>query len=157
MACEIERKFLVKDNSWRSGLTEADSSFIQQAYLSVYPEPTVRVRIRDTHAYLTIKGKNEGISRSEYEYKIPLEDALELIKMAVSSIIIKRRYEIKYQDKLWELDEFFGDNEGLLVAEIELEKENETFECPDWAGEDVSLDPRYKNSYLAGSPYKSWK
>ncbi len=156
MAYEIERKFIVKDNSWKEGLTEADSSFIQQAYLSVYPEPTVRVRIKNSLAWLTIKGKNEGITRAEYEYRIPLEDALELIKLAVSSIIMKRRYEIKYQDKLWELDEFFGENEGLLIAEIELKKEDEEFECPTWIGEDVSLDARYKNSSLAANPFKSW-
>ena len=157
MAYEIERKFLIKDDSWKTGLTEADSSFIQQAYLSVYPEPTVRVRIKDSQAFLTLKGKSMGITRSEYEYKIPVEDALELIKLAVSSVIIKRRYEIKYQDKLWELDEFFGENEGLLIAEIELEKENEKFDCPEWVGEDVSLDSRYTNSFLAANPFNSWE
>ncbi len=157
MNYEIERKFLVKDQSWKEGLNEADSSFIQQAYLSVYPEPTVRVRAKDSHAWLTIKGKSEGIGRPEYEYSIPVQEAMELIKMAVSAIVLKRRYEVKYQNKLWEIDEFYGDNEGLIIAEIELDKEDEKFEAPAWAGEDVSMDPRYKNFFLASNPFKSWK
>ncbi len=157
MNYEIERKFLVKDDSWKEGLTEADSSFIQQAYLSVYPEPTVRVRTRDSRAWLTIKGKTEGLGRPEYEYKIPILEATELLKMAVSSVVLKRRYEVKYQDNLWEIDEFYGDNEGLIIAEIELETEDEKFDNPAWLGEDVSLDPKYRNSYLASKPFKSWK
>ena len=157
MNVEIERKFLVNDSSWKEGLTEADSSFVEQAYLSVFPEPTVRVRVRDSHAWLTIKGKAEGIERAEYEYKIPLSEALELIKMAVSGIVLKRRYEIKYKGKNWEVDEFYGDNEGLVLAELELEKEDEKFDNPPWLGEEVSLDPRYKNSTLADKPYMSWK
>ena len=157
MNYEIERKFLVKEDSWKEGLTEADSSFIQQAYLSVYPEPTVRVRTRDSRAWLTIKGKTEGLGRPEYEYKIPILEATELLKMAVSSVVLKRRYEVKYQDNLWEIDEFYGDNEGLIIAEIELETEDEKFDNPAWLGEDVSLDPKYRNSYLASKPFKSWK
>ena len=156
MNYEIERKFLVKDDSWKEGLKEANSSFIQQAYLSVYPEPTVRIRIKDSNAWLTIKGKAEGIKRKEFEYKVPQKESLELIKMAISGQVIKRRYEIKYNNKNWELDEFLGDNEGLVTAEIELKSETEDFDKPEWLGEDVSTDPKYKNSALADNPFKSW-
>lgn len=156
MSYEIERKFLIKDNSWKSGLTEAESSFIQQGYLSDNSAPTVRVRIKDSQAWITIKGKTEGIVRSEFEYQIPNNDALELMKMAISGIIIKRRYEVFYKGKKWEVDEFFGDNEGLILAEIELEKEDESFIEPPWLGEEVSQDARYYNSKLAINPFKKW-
>jgi len=157
MSYEIERKYLLKDDSWKNGLTEADSSFIQQAYLTIFPDPTLRIRIRDSQAWLTIKGRAEGISRAEFEYLVPMDDALEMMKMAQPGVIIKRRYEIKYHDKKWEVDEFFGENEGLVTAEIELEYEDESFKKPPWLGEEVSLDSRYKNSSLAKKPYKSWK
>ncbi len=157
MNYEIERKFLVNNNSWKNGLTEAESSFIQQAYLTVYPEPTVRIRIRDSRAWLTIKGKPQGIGRAEFEYQVPLEDALELIKLAQPGLVLKRRYEINYQGKKWEVDEFFGNNEGLILAEIELDHEEENFDKPPWLGEEVSNDSRFKNSALALNPINSWK
>ncbi len=157
MNFEIERKFLVKDNSWKKGLTEVDSSFIQQAYLAMFPEPTVRVRIRDSHAWLTIKGMPKGLGRAEFEYQIPTNDALALMKMAKPGIVIKRRYEIMFQGKKWEVDEFFGDNEGLILAEIELDHEDEIFDNPPWLGEEVSYDSRFKNSALAMNPLNSWK
>ena len=157
MNYEIERKFLVEDPSWKKGLAELDSSFIQQAYLAMYPEPTVRIRIRDSHAWLTIKGRPKGIGRAEFEYEVPVKDALELMKMAKPGIVIKRRYEIKYMGKKWEVDEFFEDNEGLVLAEIELEHEEESFDNPPWLGEEVSYDPRFKNSALAMNPLNTWK
>jgi CYTH domain-containing protein len=156
MNYEIERKFIVADNSWKEGLTEADSSFIQQAYLSVYPDPTVRVRIKDSNAWLNIKAKPKGISRKEFEYKIPHKEAIELIKMAISGQIIKRRYEVRFEGKKWEVDEYLGDNEGLVTAELEMKKADEEFEKPSWLGEEVSLAPEYKNSALAEKPFKSW-
>jgi len=154
---EIERKFLVKDNSWKKGLSEADSSFIQQAYITKYPDPVVRIRIRDSHAWITIKNAGKGISRMEFEYSIPVTDAVELMKMASWGEVIKRRYEIKYKGKKWEVDEFYGQNQGLILAEIELGSEDEAFVKPPWLGEEVSLDLKYKNSNLALNPFKSWK
>lgn len=156
MKFEIERKFLVTGKKWKKGLSETDSSFIQQAYLSVYPEPTVRVRIKDSHAWLNIKGEQSGFKRAEFEYKIPVPDAIELMKLALPGQIIKRRYEIRHEGKKWEVDEFFGENEGLVTAEIELEKEDEAFEKPSWLGEEISEDPRFKNSALAAKPWSSW-
>ena len=157
MNFEIERKFLVKDDSWKEGLTEADSSFIKQAYLTVYPEPTVRIRIRDSHAWLAVKGMPDGIGRAEFEYEVPVTDALELMKLAKPGLVLKRRYEIEYQGKKWEVDEFLGENEGLMLAEIELDEENETFESPSWLGDEVSFDSRYKNAALAMNPVNTWK
>ena len=157
MKFEIERKFLVSGMEWKKGLSETDSSFIQQAYLSVYPEPTVRVRIKDSQAWLNIKGEQSGFKRAEFEYKIPVKDAIELMKLALPGQVIKRRYEIKYKSKKWEVDEFFGENEGLVTAEIELDREDEDFESPPWITDEISEDPRFKNSALAAKPWKSWK
>jgi len=157
MKYEIERKFRVTGKGWKKGLSETESSFIQQAYLSVYPEPTVRIRIKDSHAWLNIKGKQSGFKRAEFEYRIPVKDAVDLIKLALPGQVVKRRYEVKYKGKKWEVDEFFDENEGLVTAEIELEREDEEFEHPPWLGDEISEDPRYKNSALAAKPFKSWK
>ncbi len=154
MGLEIERKFLVKSDSWRAG---AKGKKYCQGY--VYAETgVVRIRIAGDNAFITIKGENTGAVRKEFEYPIPTADATELLDIICSKpYITKTRYEIEYAGKLWEIDEFGGDNFGLIVAEIELESEDEAFELPDWAGEEVTSDPRYYNSSLATHPYKNWK
>ncbi|MBR2179259.1 MAG: CYTH domain-containing protein [Selenomonadaceae bacterium] len=153
MAREIERKFLVKKESFKP---TGDGEYIAQGYLSSTPERTVRVRIKDHRGYLTVKGKNTGISRSEFEYEIPESDAKELLELCEPSIIVKHRYNINVNGSNWEVDLFEGDNEGLIVAEIELKSENETFSKPNWVGEEVSFDSRYYNSKLSKKPFKFW-
>jgi len=149
MGVEIERKYLVKSHHWKSGLTEADSSFIQQAYLSADPDRVVRVRIRDIKASITIKNRPTGISRLEFEYPIPLKDAEELIQLCVGSVIVKRRYELHIGKDIWEIDEYLGAHQGLVVAELELRSEDQAIVKPDWLGEEVSGDPQYSNLRLA--------
>ena len=149
MSLEIERKYLVASSDWKIGLTEADSVFIQQAYLSIDPERVVRVRIRDNTAFITIKSLTIGITRKEFEYSIPVADAIEILELSKSSVIVKRRYIINYKGNNWEVDEFLGRNEGLVVAEIELESENQKFDIPPWLGEEVSHDPKFSNLQLA--------
>ena len=153
MAKEIERKFLVKEN-WQP---HTDGIQIAQGYLSTVPERTVRVRIKGDKGFLTIKGKNQGISRAEYEYEIPVKDAQELLVLAEQPVLTKTRYLEKYGDFLWEIDVFAGANEGLLVAEIELPSEDAVFVRPVWLGEEVSGDVRYYNANLIKSPYNLWK
>lgn len=153
MGKEIERKFLVKEERWRP---KEEGVRIAQGYLSTVPERTVRVRIKGRRGYLTVKGKNEGISRKEFEYEIPLEDAEELLKLSESSILEKRRYRETVEGHIWEVDVFFGENEGLFLAEIELQYENESFKKPEWLGEEVSEDSRYYNSNLSRQPYRKW-
>ena len=153
MSREIERKFLVNKKLFKP---ESEGQYIAQGYLSSTPERTVRVRIKNNRGYLTVKGKNNGISRSEFEYEIPEDDAKELLELCEPSIIVKRRYIINFKDSIWEVDIFEGDNEGLIVAEIELQSENEEFNKPNWIAEEVSNDPRYYNSQLSKQPYKYW-
>ena len=153
MAKEIERKFLVKKELFKPSV---EGEFIAQGYLSSTPEHTVRIRIKNHRGYLTIKGRNTGISRSEFEYEIPEVDAKELLELCEPSIIVKHRHNINFNGSKWEVDVFEGDNEGLIVAEIELKSEDETFSKPDWIGEEVSFDVRYYNSNLSKCPFKSW-
>ena len=153
MAIEIERKFLVKAELFKP---VDEGQFIAQGYLSSTPERTIRVRIKKHHGYLTIKGKNEGICRAEFEYEIPESDAKELLELCEPTIIVKRRYIVDVESSRWEVDIFEGENEGLIVAEIELQSENEEFNKPDWIGDEVSNDARYYNSNLSKRPYKSW-
>lgn len=153
MAREIERKFLVKD-SWQP---QSEGVKIAQGYLSTVPERTVRVRIKGEKGYLTIKGKNTGISRAEFEYEIPRQDAEELLAMAEQPILDKTRYLEKQGASLWEIDVFAGENEGLVVAEVELPSEEAVFERPAWLGEEVSGDVRYYNANLIKQPYSLWK
>ncbi len=152
MYLEIERKFLV------SGFSTEGLRFkkMQQAYLAK-EGCTLRVRIADNKAFLTIKGKTKGISRAEFEYEIPVEDANELIKLAIYPPIIKTRYYAEVDGKTWEVDIFEGENEGLIMAEIELNSENEEFILPEWAKEEVTGDKRYYNAFLAKKPYKEWE
>ena len=153
MAVEIERKFLVNEKWTPEGRT----IHVKQGYLPGTGPMLVRVRQEDSRAFLTLKGRTEGITRSEYEYEIPMEDAGELLERCERPIIEKTRYLIPAGPHTWEVDVFFGANEGLVVAEIELSDENESFEKPAWLGAEVSGDVRYYNSNLASHPYSEWK
>jgi CYTH domain-containing protein len=157
MATEIERKYLVHPKAWQQAKANAEYSHLSQGYLSLEAERTVRIRIKKELALLTIKGKSKGISRLEFEYQIPLNDGLALLKICQGSIIEKKRYIIHYDQLTWEVDEFEGDNAGLIVAEVELESENQTFTLPPWIKEEVSDDQRYYNSNLVQHPFKDWK
>jgi adenylate cyclase len=154
MGLEIERKFLVDTEKWRP---EDEGTLMVQAYLSLAPNPTVRVRIKGIKAFLTIKGRSETIARPEFEYEIPVADASEMMKLAISSPVEKIRHEVWYKNSLWEIDVFRGKNEGLVLAEIELMSENQSFEKPEWAIAEVSSDVRYYNSYLSGCPFQEWE
>jgi len=151
---EIERKFLVDSSKWAPS---EEGTQIVQAYLGLNPAPTVRVRIAGEKAYLTIKGRSNSISRPEFEYEIPFEDAKELLKLAISNPVEKTRYEVWYNGNLWEVDIFKGKNEGLIMAEIELDSEDQEFDRPDWILEEVSADGRFYNSYLSGHPFQEWE
>ena len=144
---EIERKFLVDPAAWDT-LKKPLPSKIAQGYLSTDPEKTVRIRIKGSKGFLTIKGKTQGITRSEYEYEIPLADAEELLKSFTEKTILKDRYEILVDQHLWEVDVFHGKLEGLVLAEIELNSEEEHFTFPNWVTIDVSSNPAYYNSNL---------
>lgn len=153
MAAEIERKFLVKED-WRP---QVQGVRIAQGYLSSVPERTVRVRIKGQKGYLTVKGRNTGIRRAEFEYEIPLSDAEAMLTLCEQPLIEKWRYLEPYGGFTWEVDVFSGANEGLIVAEIELPAENASFAKPGWAGQEVSGDARYYNSSLIHHPYREWK
>ncbi|AFY38306.1 adenylate cyclase [[Leptolyngbya] sp. PCC 7376] len=154
MAQEIERKFLVVGDRWRE---LAEGVYYRQGYLQRQPERTVRVRLAGEQGYLTIKGKSTGISRLEYEYQIPQADALEMLDILCDCPQIeKKRYCIPYEGFIWEVDEFFGENEGLILAEIELQSEAQTFLKPDWIGAEVTQFSRYFNAKLVSYPYSRW-
>lgn len=156
MATEIERKYLVQLETWRQAKINAQCTPISQGYLSLEAERTVRIRIKKEQAFLTIKGKTQGVSRLEFEYSIPLQDGLELLKLCQGTIIQKKRYVLQYDKLTWEVDEFEGDNTGLIVAEVELESENQVFALPSWIKEEVSDDNRYYNANLVQHPFKDW-
>jgi adenylate cyclase len=152
---EIERKFLLVGDAWRALGTP---SLLRQGYLNTDPARTVRVRIEGQGAWLTIKSKNVGAARGEWEYPIPLAEAAELLDhVCAGPLIEKYRRRIAYEGHLWEVDEFLGENAGLAVAEIELSSEGEGFAVPAWAGEEVTGDPRYYNSSLIRLPFSQWK
>ncbi len=154
MGVEIERKFLVIGEEWKA---LAQPILMRQAYLSSSPDRVVRVRIEGELAFLTIKSANQGISRSEWEYPIPLSDAQEMLERVCEQPLIEKfRYRIPCGDHLWEFDEFLGQNAGLCVAEIELQAEHEAFLRPPWLGEEVSHDHRYANARLFKHPYSRW-
>ena len=147
MAQEIERKFLVSDMAW---LQTSEGVLYRQGYLPTHNYTTVRVRVAGDHGYLTIKGPIQGLTRSEFEYEIPLADAESMLsELCELPLIEKRRHTLTVGDHRWEVDEFLGDNAGLVVAEIELSSETENFVKPPWLGADVSKDPRYFNASLA--------
>jgi adenylate cyclase len=155
MGIEIERKFLVLGQDWRSMGSKA---LLRQGYLSSNPERTVRVRVEGDTAQITIKGKTLGATRQEWEYPIPLADANALLDtLCEQPMIEKVRYRIPYEGMTWEVDEFLGENAGLIVAEIELADENQTFIKPSWIGAEVTSDPRYFNSSLLGHPFSRWR
>ena len=154
MAKEIERKFLVVGDVWR---TLAKGTRYRQGYLSTVKERTVRVRTIDGKGFLTVKGPTIGATRSEYEYEIPAADANEMLDaLCEKPIIEKNRYKIPVGDLTWEVDEFFGVNEGLIVAEIELMSEDQSFDKPAWVGAEVTDDPRYFNANLIARPFSAW-
>lgn len=154
MAIEIERKFLLKNNHWKQIGKGVEYC---QGYLNSDKHRTVRVRTVGDKGYLTIKGLSRGSLRNEYEYEIPLDDALELLELCEQPLIRKKRYRIKVEGLTWEIDEFYGKNEGLCLAEVELETEDQQISLPDWIGDEVTNDPRYFNSNLMNNPYSSWK
>ena len=152
MALEIERKFLVKLENWN---TDIEGIPYQQGYLAINDKNVVRVRIKGKVATIAIKSHEIGISRSEHEYEIPLEDADHLMNnLCVSEIIKKTRYKIPYKDKVWDVDEFHGNNNGLWVAEVELEYEEENVIIPSWAGKEVTGEVQYYNAYLSKHPFQ---
>ena len=153
MGVEIERKFRVRAG-WRP---DGAGEEIAQGYLCSVPERTVRVRIKGEKGYLTVKGRNAGIRRAEYEYEIPLADAEAMLALCEHPLIEKRRYLVPYEGYTWEVDVFAGANEGLVVAEIELPAEDAAFAKPDWVGAEVSGDARYYNASLIRHPYRDWK
>lgn len=155
MALEIERKFLLAGEGWR-GLVEGVA--YRQGYLCAGKEHSVRVRIAGHTGYLTVKGATVGMGRNEYEYEIPLADARAMLDiLCPQPQIEKKRYTIFFRGFTWEIDEFFGLNQGLIVAEIELQREDQTFERPDWIGREVTGDPRYYNAALCKAPFSTWK
>lgn len=156
MGREIERKFLVRSEDWRKN---AEGMDYKQGYISTAKEHTVRVRRVGKRGFLTIKGenKNKGISRTEFEYDIPAEDAdAMLAELCEGPLIEKKRYKIEHKGLTWEVDEFFGDNAGLILAEVELESEDQQVDLPEWIGEEVSGDPRYYNANLPRHPWREW-
>lgn len=152
MAIEIERKFLVTGDAWRS----AEPVYFSQGYLNRDKARTVRVRIAGERAFLTIKGLTQGVSRAEFEYAIPVEDARQLLALCEQPLIEKHRRKIPFAGFVWEVDEFLGDNLGLVVAEIELPSEDSEFAKPDWVGQEVTHDQRYFNSNLSQHPFNCW-
>ena len=155
MGKEIERKYLVRSGEY---LTLADPIYFHQGYLSTDPERVVRVRIEGDAAKITIKGSNVGITRDEFEYDIPLEDASYMLNnLALKPTICKYRYKIEYKGFIWEVDRFINENEGLVIAEVELDNEGVSPILPEWIGDEVSGDKRYYNSSLVKNPYSKWK
>lgn len=154
MPTEIERKFLVKSDEWRNLAT---GIIYRQGYIATKKGTTVRVRLAGSQGYLTIKGASKGISRAEYEYEIPAEEAQEMLNnLCEPPLIEKTRYKIAIDDLIWEVDEFVGENQGLIIAEVELSDANQTINIPDWIGQEVSDDPRYYNANLVQHPYSQW-
>jgi adenylate cyclase len=151
---EIERKYLVDTKKWKPF---GEGAKIKQGYLMADNQKNVRVRIKGDKAYLTIKGQPEGIKRTELEYEIPLKDAKVMLKMIDGFPVEKTRYKEKFGDFTWEIDVFEGENEGLVLAEVELESENDTPQLPDWITEEVSENEKYFNYYLSKNPFSTWK
>lgn len=153
MAQEIERKFLVTGDTWR----QVDGTLYRQGYLNTIKERTVRVRRKGEQGYLTIKGETVGATRLEFEYEIPADDADQMLDVLCERPLIeKKRYKVEHQGLIWEVDEFFGENEGLILAEVELTHEDQSVPKPNWIGEEVTDDPRYFNANLVNHPYRQW-
>lgn len=152
MPLEIERKFLVSGEGWRLN----KGSRYSQGYLNQDKERTVRVRLTDKQAFLCVKGITKGVSRKEFEYGIPTDDAEQLLKICEGQIIEKIRHIVIHKGLKWEIDEFLGENSGLVIAEVELNSEDQIFDKPEWLGREVTGDPRYFNSNLAANPFSKW-
>ena len=155
MGIEIERKFLLDNFSWQNDSPKGTQ--IRQGYLNSDIDRTVRIRTKGEVGFLTVKGRSENMTRKEFEYEIPIEDAKALLAMCEQPIIEKTRFNVVHRQKVWEIDVFEGINEGLVVAEIELDSEDEVVELPEWVGEEVTSDPKYYNSSLIANPYTNWK
>lgn len=155
MPQEIERKYLVNHAKWAT-VHKPPGEFLRQGYILNSAAKTIRVRVSDTGSHLTVKGPNVGATRPEFEYPIPTEEAKELLDLFADSDLSKIRYTITFENRVWEVDEFLGENEGLIVAEIELTREDEIFELPDWISLEVTNDERYYNSNLSTKPFKRW-
>ena len=154
MSKETERKFLIKNDSWRS---LAQGKKYRQGYLSSVKERVVRVRTIEDKGFLTIKGITKGATRAEFEYEIPIAEAEAMLdNLCERPLIEKNRYKIEFGGLIWEVDEFLGENQGLIVAELELESEDQPFEKPTWIGEEVTGDPKYFNSNLVQHPFTRW-
>lgn len=153
MGTEIERKFLVEGSDWRQG----NSVRLTQCYLNRDKHRTVRIRIAGGKAFLTIKSVTQGATRAEFEYEIPVVDARQMLKFSDGPIVEKDRHAIVHEGFKWEVDEFLGDNAGLIMAEIELTAEEQPFSRPPWLGREVTHDMRYYNSNLAAHPYSEWR
>ena len=154
MGVEIERKYLLKNNDWKKLI--ASSFKIKQGYLNSNIKRTVRVRIIDNKGFLTIKSKNIGITRSEFEYEIPFKDAVSLLDLCEKPILKKTRNLVVFENRTWEIDDFEGVNKGLVIAEIELTSEKESLIIPTWIGKEVSDEAKYYNSSLITNPFKNW-
>ena len=153
MALEIERKFLVTKNNWRNG----QGTMYRQGYLNSDENRNVRVRVVDDRGYLTVKGISQGATRVEYEYEIPKAEADAMLdNLCEQPLIIKKRFKIEFKGFVWEVDEFLNENQGLIIAELELESETQTFIKPEWIGVEVTGDPKYFNSNLIHRPYSKW-
>ncbi len=152
MAKEIERKFLLKGRYW----PRKNRITCRQGYLNTAKERTVRVRVMGNKCYLTIKGISLGATRQEFEYELPSRDGEQLLALCEKPLIEKNRYRVKQGDFIWEIDEFFGENQGLVVAEVELDREDQEFPKPDWIGQEVTGDARYFNANLVKNPYTKW-
>ncbi|MEI6890191.1 MAG: CYTH domain-containing protein [Bacteroidales bacterium] len=156
MGLEIEHKFLVDHAKW-SNLPKPAGKLYRQGYLNDEPGKTVRVRIAGDKGFITIKGPTVKTVRKEFEFEIPVSDAKEMLELFSPQQVEKIRYRILFNQKIWEVDVFGGENEGLIMAEIELNHAGETFPIPSWISQEVTEDPRYYNSCLASNPYKTWK
>lgn len=155
MAKEIERKFLVTSAEWKA---LSEKKLYRQGYIAIYKEGVVRVRTIQDKGYVTIKSQRNNLTRDEFEYEIPFEDAEYMLKnLCLKPLVEKYRTKINYNGMVWEVDDFIGENEGLVIAEIELEFENQNIDLPSWIGADVSNDPKYYNSNLINMPYSKWK
>lgn len=154
---EIERKFLVTSDTFKAEAYAQNR--IKQGYLSSVPERTVRVRIKDSKGFLTIKGisSQSGLSRFEWEKEIPVDEAKNLLLLCEAGVIDKTRFEVKSGNHIIEIDEFYGENQGLIMAEIELQSETEIFTKPIWLGKEVTNDKKYYNSYLSKNPFEKWQ
>ncbi len=155
MGIEIERKYLVDAAQWQQ-MHKPQGVPFEQGYMVNDSERAVRIRVTDQHGYITIKGQAQGFSRKEYEYTIPADEARELIGYFTQSTVKKTRYCIEYAGHTWEVDVFEADNAGLIMAEIELDSEDEKFDTPPWVTQDVTDDERYYNTYLSQHPFREW-